>query len=213
MSRSSNYYPPGVSGNEPQITGEPDPDDVADDGQVFTDEERIHPPPRPTVMADSSSVGEQAPRWPEAKGYGLYVLHCHCGWTTLKRTGAVAQEIQSSPPQVCEACQSPSLSGASRREWSDGNESGGIACWVMTVSEKRSERVNEHARKHGLLLYQVSPKRWQWLKEAHGSSITYRDGQARAFVQLEAATDPLDWQGAMKYLREKAPELPAYLAK
>jgi hypothetical protein len=249
MSRSSDYYPPGVTGNESQITGE-----------------------APTVMADPASVGEEAPRWPdshishiekdwedgksagwagpgwyfwdetqsqcygpyktlpeakeklaeyvksleprwpEAKGYGLFILHCHCGWTTLKRTGDVAREIQPSPPQVCEACQSPSLSGASRREWLSGNHHN-IAEMICTVTDKRSERVNEHARKHGLRLYQVSPKRWQWLKEAHGSSITYKDGQARAFVQLEPVTDPLDWQGAMKYLREKAPELPAYLAK
>jgi hypothetical protein len=174
------------------------------------------PDETPTVMADPASVGEEAPRWPEAKGYGLYVLHCHCGWTTLCKTGNVAKEIQGKPPQVCEACQSPSLSGASTREWVNGNGHAlghGVAEMICTVTSKRSERVNEHARKHGLLLYQVSPKRWQWVKEAHGSSITYRDGQARAFVQLEAATDPLDWQGAMKYLREKAPELPAYLAK
>jgi hypothetical protein len=123
-------------------------------------------------------------------------IHCDCGWITM-------HEKDEPEPDKCKACGKPGEITVHR-----GSD---VACMIMTISEKRSERINEHAHKHDLMLYQLSKNRWVIVTAPVVSTVKYKDGQARAFRNLGPVCGPADWQTVMKYMKENSPPLPDYL--
>jgi hypothetical protein len=148
-----------------------------------------------------------------AQFYGLYVLHCPCGWKVLKRGGGsdLFETIQ------CPAC--------GRETHIDEKENGvadrlieplhGIARaeMIATIADLRSRRVQEHAERHDLLLWRVSKSRYVVLRLSGNHTVKYESGTARVCRELDAVAGPADYQTCMKYLRDQTPELPAYLAE
>jgi hypothetical protein len=148
------------------------------------------------TMSDETQVA--------GKGYGLYILHCPCGWMTFGRVGDI-------PPKRCARCQTvnPDTTpeeSAGHLEWRTD-----VACCIAMIADQQSKGTREFALKHGLMVYQVSERRWVVLQEDRPNTVTYKDEEQRGYLSLRKVHGPSPWQSVMGYIRKNTPPLPEYL--
>lgn len=128
--------------------------------------------------------------------YGVWVLHCPCGWTTINKSDSIQVN-------KCRACDRELLNKA---EFSED-----VACWVVTLVENRNQRVTELASRQGLYLYWNKNKTGSVYKFKNAASVNFKDGEVRCFNELDLVFGPASYQKIMRKLRELTQDLPDYL--
>ena len=126
-------------------------------------------------------------------------IHCKCGWFTPRR------KTDTTDPTNCEAC-------GKQGEYKTGHCS--MAELVATLVHEQDQRINEHAAKHGLVVWKKSSRRYVILKSDMMYLVTtYNDGAQHAYPEAYCVAGPCTYQEAMKYIRDNTPPLPEYLKR
>lgn len=139
------------------------------------------------------------------KQYGIWVIYCPCGWQTAGKTR------DDNPPEKCAACSQvpdpePVLQYECYAEYRTD-----VTAVVMTIADLRSQRIWDHAEKHGLMVIQTSARRYAICEKDHASTVGYSEGGTRSFIRLKFLIERASYQEAMAYLKEHTPPLPSYL--